>query len=373
LIEARSDRHLWAETYERDLREVLALQDEVARDIVGHVQSRIASSARGASTSRHSVGFEAYDAYLKGRYFWNKRTRESLNQAIANFQQAIVIEPDYALAYSGLADTYDVLGSYAAIHPTEAMAKARSAARRALDIDDGLAEAHASLAVVSLDYDWDWPLAEREFRRAIELNPNYAPAHLWYAAYLAALRKPDEAKTEANLAISLDPLSPTVNSHAGWIFYQSRQYDQALLQFRKALELDPAFAPAHMGIGLVSIQWKQYAQAIAELETVRRLSHDSPWALSVLAHAYAASGKRNDARKIADRLRSMSRQEYVPSYRVALIYVALGENDQAFWWLRKAYEERSDSLIYLNTDPELDDIRSDRRFAELVLRVGLPV
>ena len=368
LIEVKTGRLLWADSYERDLRDVLALQSEVAGAIAREVRVKMTPQEQESLARSRPVDSEAYHAYLKGRYFWNKRTQEALLEAIGFFQQAIDKDPTYALAYAGLADTYALLGSnaYDALPPTKAMPLAKAAALKALKIDEELAEGHASLAYARLSYDWDLPEAEKEFRRAIELNPGYATAHHWYGHYYLAAGELDQALAEMNKAQELDPLSLVINVGAGWCYYYSRQYDRAIEAYRRTLELEPSFALAHHTLGMAYEQKGLYPEAIAEFTKAVALSGGSASTMAGLGHAYAASGQRAKAEEQLAKLREISRERYVPALYFASLYAGLGDRDQALTWLRKAVEERSDYLVYLKLDPTFDALRRDPRFQSVL-------
>ncbi len=370
LIEAKKDRHMWAESYERDMRDILALQSEVARAIAREIKIQVTPQERARLARTRAVNPEAYQAYLKGSYYSSKRTEEGLAKGIAHFEQAIETDPGYALAYAGLADSYSLLVRYGAVRPSEAMPKAKAAAKKALELDNTLAEAYASLAYASLHYDWDWQTAERQFQRAIELVPNYETAHQWYARYLTAMGRFDEAIAEVKRAQQLEPLSLIINSAVGYAYYFARRYDQAIAESRKALEMDPNFSRAHFNLGLAYEQKKMFPQAIAEFQKAIA-SSGGPLMEAALGHAYAVAGRRAEAQEVLDRLIELSKQRYVSSYQIATIYAGLGETDQAFAWLEKAYGERNNWLAYLKVDPIFDGLRSDSRFAALVRRVGL--
>jgi serine/threonine protein kinase/tetratricopeptide (TPR) repeat protein len=374
LIHAATDQHLWAESYERDLRDVLSLQSEVARAIAKEIQVKLTPQDQARLVSARAVDPEAYQLYLKGRFYWNKRTESSLKKSIAHFHQAIDLDPNYTLAYAGIADCYSLLGwdLFGALPPKEALPIAKAAANKALEIDDSLAEAHSSLAWTKLVFDWDWSGAENEFNRAIELNPGYAVAHHFYAECLAGMGRYNEALVEIRRAQELDPLSLIINSVVGWILYFGRQYDQAIAQFQRAIELDPNFWVAHWTLGRAYEGKEAFAEAVAEIQKAIELSAGSPLSLAALGHAYAVSGKRAEAQKVLDGLNESSEQRYVSPFGIAAIYAGLGEIDQAFQWLENAYQERSGWLIWLRADPVSDPLRSDPRFQDLMRRMNLP-
>jgi tetratricopeptide (TPR) repeat protein len=315
------------------------------------------------------VNPQAYEAYLKGRYFWNKRTADGLKKAIDYFNQAIKQDPNYAQSYTGLADSYALLGDweYGVLAPREAFPRAKAAATKALELDNTLGEAHTSLAF-SLDlFDWDWASAEREFRRAIELSPGYATAHHWYAWHLSEMGRNSEAIAEMRKAENLDPLSLIISADVAEILLVAHSYDEAIEQSRKTIDMDSNFAVAHYELGQALVQKHMYKEAIAELQKAIELSGGSTTCTSNLAFAYAASGRRKEAVKILSDLKNRSKQN---ASEIALMYVGLDEKDQAMTWLEKAYEERFNPSILLR--PAFDPLRSDPRFQNLVRRIGLP-
>jgi tetratricopeptide (TPR) repeat protein len=366
------ERHLWARSYERDLRDVLSLQREVAREIAKEVQVKLTPQQQTHFASTRPVNPEAYEAYLRGRYFWNKRTEEGLTKGIEFFGQALEKDPAYALAYTGLADCYCLLGVLSFRPPKDAFPRAKAAAAKALELDETCAEAHISLARVKADYEWDWHGAEGEYKRAIELNPNYATAHHWYSDYLQGRGRQDEAIAEIKRALELDPLSLIINAVAGQQLYSGRRYDQAVEQLRKALEMDPNFALAHWFLGDTYEQKAEYESAIAEYQKARTASGGSTYAVAALGRAYAAAGKRREALKILGELKELSKRTYVSPYFMGSIYIALGGKDQALEWLQKAYEERDPWMGYLKVEPAFDPLRSDPRFQDLLRRMNFP-
>jgi TolB-like protein/Flp pilus assembly protein TadD len=372
LIEARTDTHLWGESYERDLRDVLALQEEVARDIASSVKTKLTPQELASLNSNRQVNPEAHEAYLKGRYFWNKRTEEGLKQGLKYFQKAIDLDPNYALGYAGLADSYVILGENGYLAPRETHPKAKAAVMKALEIDDSLAEAHTSLAEIMEIHDFDWQGAEREFKRAIELNPGYATAHQWYAFQLSRWGRLEESIAESKRALELDPLSLIINLNLGRMLYHARRYDQALQQLRKTLEIDPNFSWTHFQLGLIYEQKGMYEEAIAEQQKSVSSSEVNSIRLGALGRAYAVAGKRNEALKVVEQLKALSKQRYVEPTSIAQVQIALGDKDEAFKWLEKAYQERSIGVPALKTDARFDKIRSDPRFQDLMRRMGLP-
>jgi eukaryotic-like serine/threonine-protein kinase len=375
LLDVRENKQLWGEQYQRKVSDLLAVERDIAQEITGNLRLKLSGPEQSRVVKHYTENPEAYQLYLKGRFHWNRRTEEGSRKAIEYFQLAIEKDPTYALAYTGLADCYSVLGtSYnvASLSPSEAIPKAKAAATKALELDDTLAEAHTSLGYIRLNYDWDWLGAEREFKRAIELDPNYANAHHWYSHYLTAMSRPEESLAESKRALGLDQLDLVMNVHLGWHYFNARQYDLAIEQFRKTLEIDPNYGLTHWYLGQAYALKGMYAEAQTELRKAKNLLQQNVAVEADLGYAYAASGKGAEAKKAIDELKQSSKQRYVSSYYIALIHTGLGEKDLAFEWLENAYKERSDLLIYLKIDPRLDSLRSDARFADLVRRVGLP-
>jgi serine/threonine protein kinase/TolB-like protein/Flp pilus assembly protein TadD len=372
LIDARTDRHVWARSYERDLRDVLALQSDVAQAIANEIKIKVTPQEGTRLASARPVSPEAHEAYLKGRYYWNKRTEADLRKSIESFQQAIQKDPSYAQAYAGLADCYVVLPNYSATSPQETLPKAKAAAEKAIQIDDGLAEAYAPLAQVAAYYSYDWLSAEREFKRVTELNPNYATAHQWYALMLARMGQLDRALAEVRRAQELDPLSLIINHNVAWVLYFARQYDQGIEQVRKTLELDPSFAGAHDMLGELYTRKGMYQQGIDELREAIRLSGGDPNIKAELGNAYAVAGKRKQAREILGELTALSKRRYFSPCFIASIYAGLGDKNQAFAWLEKAYEGPDIWIAFVNVDPAFDSLRSDPRFQDLLRRMNFP-
>ena len=374
LVDVRNNKSLWGEQYDRKTSELLATQREIAREIVDKLRLKVSGDEKGLA-KHYTESNEAYQLYLKGRFYWNKRTEEAMMKSLDFFQQSIEKDPNFALAYSGLADAYDLLGSsdavFGGLPSTETMPKAKAAALKALEIDETLAEAHVSLAH-ELYYDRDWSGAEREFKRAIEINPNYPQAHQWYSIYLMSAGRMDEAVAQARRAQELDPLSLAINMSLGWVLCFADQVDQGIEQLRKTLELDPNFVIAHHRLGLAYEQKGMYDKAIVEFQKVFDLSGGKPLAIAALGHAYAMSGNRRGAEKAIVELKELSKQRYVAPSQIGMIYAALGDKDEAFAWLEKANEVRDLVVVRLKVDPRLDPLREDPRFQELVKKVGLP-
>lgn len=372
LIDVRDNRRLWGEQYDRKLSDMLAVQKDIAREITGKLRLRLSGEEQKRLTKRYTENAEAYQLYLKGRYFWNKRTEDGFNRGIAQFKQAVEKDSHYALAYSGLADCYLGMTLYNFAAPYEAMPKAKEAALNALAIDNTLAEAHASLAHVLMNYDWNWSEAENHFKTSLELDPDYATGRQWYAIhYLTAKGRWEDALREMKLALELEPTSLVMNSFMGATLYFAGRYDEAIEQCRKTIEMDPTFAVAHWHLGLAYEQKGRFDEAIAEFNSAITQSRGSPLMKAALGHAYAKSNRKGEATLILDELKDLSRHRYIASYEVAAIYVALGDIEQAFRLLEQASRERSFHLVYLNVWPQFSVVRSDPRFQDLVQRIGL--
>jgi TolB-like protein/DNA-binding winged helix-turn-helix (wHTH) protein/Flp pilus assembly protein TadD len=372
LVYAPTDRHIWAQAYERDLKDVLTLQANLAQDIAGEIQLKLTSQQRANLAAAHSVDPEAHEFYLKGRYFWNKRDQEGFTKAIDYFQQAIAKDPAYAAAYAGLADSYALSGGFNLIPVGQAMPRAQAAAEKALELDGNLAEAHASLGLIAPFSNWAWDDAKRHYERAIELNPNYATAHHWYAeGYLMPVGRADEAITEIRKAQELDPLSPVIATDLGKELYFVRKYDEALVELRRALELNANFVGAHNWISDTLLEKGMYREAVVELEKTKPFKEERVY-IRQTAYLYARSGRQAEARAALAKSLQLSQGKPVSSGAVALTYAALGDKEQAFSWLEKAYTERSSFMTSLKYWSVFDPLRGDPRFADLLRRVGLP-
>jgi TolB-like protein/DNA-binding winged helix-turn-helix (wHTH) protein/Tfp pilus assembly protein PilF len=372
LIDASTDKHLWSQSYEGELRDTLALQDRVARAIAEQIQINLTPREQAALKSARVVDPKAYEFYLKGRYFWNKRTGDGLRAALANFKQASEEDPNYAQAYSGLADTYALLGDwqYAVMTPREANVQAKAAALKAVELDSALGEAHNSLAFVLDGFDWDLESGGKEFQRAIELNPGYATAHQWYSWHLALLGRYDEAIVEMKKAESLDPLSLIINADLAELLVLAHSYDESIQQSRKTIEMDPNFAMAHNQLAQAYLQQHKYEEAVVELQKAVQLSAGSPTCTANLARAYALSGQMSEALTLLSDLKTSSLPGFSHASEIAVIYVSLGDRDAAMNWVEKGYAERFNPGVLLR--PGFDPLRSDPRFQDLVRRVGLP-
>jgi TolB-like protein/Flp pilus assembly protein TadD len=371
LLHAPTDTHLWAEIYDRDLRDVLALQSEVAQAIAREIRIKLTPIDQARFAEARPVVPEAYEAYLKGRYHWNSRSGAGLGKAIQYFQQAIAKDPTYSAAYAGLADCLSGLGVWDFVSPEEGCGKAKGLALQALEMDPALAEAHASLAFATM-FHYDFVAAEREFERSIELNPRYAPAHQWLGLSLALMGRYEEAYSELKRAIRLDPLSNMIYCTLGFVSWFGRRYDEAIEQYEKALELNSDFALARVGLGFVYSYKGLHECAIAEVRKGVELSQGATVPVACLGEAYAAARYRNEAEKILQQLQELARQRYVSPYFLGRICAALGQKDEAFRWLESAYRERADWLVLLKVEPRFDDLRSDPRFQDLMRRMNFP-
>lgn len=371
LVDARTGNQIWGEQYNRKTTDLTSLQSEIARDVSNKLRTKLSGSEEQRVTKSYTANSEAYQLYLKGRFYWNKRSVDDFNRALPYFQQAIDKDPNYALAYSGLADSYALLAVFGVVPPKDLMPQARAAATKSLALDDSLAEAHASLGEIMAYYDWDFSGAEREFRRAIELNPNYATAHQWRAEQISVLRRHEEALAEIRRALELDPLSLVINRVYGDMLLNARRYDEAIAQYRKTIEMDPNFPTTHNGLGRAYEFKGMYDQAVAEYLAFSR-PNISPAERLARQETYTRSGWKAFLQIGVSNLLERSEKGYVRPYTIASFYARLGQKDEAFVWLEKAYQDRDYQMTELNVRPELDSIRSDPRFAELVRRVGLP-
>jgi len=376
LIRASDQTHLWAETYDRDVRDVLVLQDEVAQRIAQEI--RLALPAQHARPeAKRQVVPEAYEAYLKGRSLWYERTSEALKKSIEHFQHAIQKDPNYALAHAGLADAYGLLAiiPWDGLSPNEAMPRAKAAALRALEIDDSLAEAYSSLAMILHRYDWDWRGAEQNYKRAIELNPNNARPHLWYGWLLMSEGRREESLMELkeadDVAKKIDPLGLVdIRASLANSLYMAREYDRAIEACRKASELNPGYFLLHYVVGRSYAQKKMYAKAVGVLEKAVNSEANNLLLLSALGHTHALSGNRAKALAILKELKELRKKRYIPAIYIAVIYSGLSDKDQAFAWLEKNYQERSDGMTYLKIERLFDSLRFDPRYQDLMKRVG---
>jgi len=372
LIHAATETHLWAETYDRELRDVLSLQSEVAQAIARQIQIKLTPQEQAHFEQIQVVDPEAYEAYLKGRYHWNRRSGKGLQYAVQYFQQAIAKDSAYVAAYAGLADCLSLLGFWGFVHPDEGAGRAKQLALKAIEMNRGLAEAHTSLAWATIIYDFDFRTAEREYERAIELDPRYATAHQWFGISLILMGRFDEGFTELKRAIRLDPLSIIINATLGMGYWLARRYDEQIEQFEKTLELDPDFALAHAVLGYAYLYKCMHEQGIAEVRKGLELSQGAPTFLAWLAEAYAAGGYFDEAQEIMRELEQTSTQRYVMRYQIARICAALGKKEEALQWLEIGYRERDPWTVALKVEPRFDDLRSDPRFQDLMVRMNFP-
>jgi TolB-like protein/DNA-binding winged helix-turn-helix (wHTH) protein/Flp pilus assembly protein TadD len=373
LVDARDNRHLWGERYNYKLSEIPAVQAELSRDISENLRLKLSGEDKQRLTKRYTENAEAFDLYLKGRFYLNALTPEEDKKSLEYFQRAIDKDPRYGPAYAGLAEYYAGVAyavTTSSIPPKEAYSKAKAAALRAVELDDTLAEAHTSLGIIAMLHEWDWNGTEREFKRAISLNPNYVNAHHWYSHYLMYTGRFAESLAESQRVLALDPLDVAMNFHLGFHYFNARQYDQAIAQLQKVLGMDRKYSEAHVILGLVYGQKGLYKEAVTELQQSMGLGGADH--RGNIGRVYAASGKRDEAQKLLNQLQEESKHKYVSPYNGALIYEGLGQKDQAFAWLEKAYEERDSNIINLKVDPQFDSLHSDPRFTDLLRRVGLP-
>jgi TolB-like protein len=366
LIDAPKETHIWAESYERDLRDVLTLQSEVAQSIAREIRIKLTPQERAHLGQPHPVDPEAYEAYLQGRYHWNRRSGEALPKAVQSFHQAIARDPTYAASYSGLADCLSVLGYWGLVPPDEGCGRAKGLAQKAIEMDNSLPEAHTSLAFAAMFYDYDFVTAEREFERSIELNARCGTAHQWFGLSLGLMGRYEESFTEVMRAVRLDPHSITFMILGTVLFFVARQYDQAVQQLEKALETDAGLAQAHSMLGLTYAFSSMSEPAIAHARKAVELSGEVPFFVGFLGDVYATAGHREEAEKILERLLELAKQRYVTPYAVGVSCAALGKKDEALRWLETAYRGRDPLLVCLKTDPRLDGLRSEPRFQALL-------
>lgn len=373
LLRVSDGELLWGSEFDENITDMFAVEDSISQKVASALMPNLTGDEQRRLSRPFTASSDAYQLYMRGRFFWNKRTADGVRKSLEDFQQAIQADPNYALAYAGLADSYTLAGSYgySILPPKEAMPKAEAAAQQALAIDDSLAEAHTSLAYLKFTYDWDWDAAEHEFERAIALNPGYDNAHHWYSHLLMARGKKNESLAEAKRALELSPSDTVMNEHVGWTYLMMRDYDNAIQSCRKALDMDPDFLLAHRVLGLAYLYKGQNEDAVAEFQRGVQLSHDDPVAEAYLARAYAMAGQNDKAITIVNRQQKLATQRYIPPVEIAAVYSALGDTDHAFQWLNRAVEDRSSALVYLNIDRAYDAIRGDPRFAQLLQQVHL--
>jgi tetratricopeptide (TPR) repeat protein len=372
LRRVRDGQQLWADRFDENWTNIFAAQDLVSQRVAAALALALTGEEQRQLTKRHTENPEAYGAYVRGRYFWNTGTAEGYRKAVEEFQRAISVDPNYSLAFAGLADSYNLLGSYGVMPMRDAHEKAKAAAQHAVDLDDEIAEAHTSLGAITASYDWDWAKAEGHFVRAIDLKPRYATAHEWYSEYLSWMGRHDQAIRAAKQAFDLDPVSLRANSHVGLALYRARQYAAAIARFRETLDLDQDFADAHVMLGVTLVQTGMHGEAIAEFQRALMLTGNSPEILGLLGYGYGMAGMKREAHGVLKELNNLARQNrYVSSFSRATIHIGLGETDLAFKWLEQAYQERLWYLTLLAVDPLFDRLRGDERFTDLVRRMNL--
>lgn len=375
LVDVENNHRVWGGQYDRTMSDILAVQSEISREISDQLRLRLTGDQQKRITKHYTENTEAYQAYLKGRYYWNKRTGDDIKKAIEYFNQAISIDPRYALAYAGLADCYLVIPNYSDVPAQEAYLKAKAAALKALEIDDSLAEAHASLGGIKSDYEWDFSGCESELRKALDLNPNYATAHHWYAQYLSTMGRHQEALAEIKRALELDPLSLIINSVVGDTYTKARQYDQAIAQLRKTIEMDKNFVTAHRYLANAYLEKGMYKEAISELQTATKLGGNASLADQrgkALTDAYANGGPQGFWKQQLEFLKEDGEKGIVSPYSIASVYARLGDKEQTLTWLEKAYQRHDAYAVYLKIDPQFDSLRDDPRIIDLMRRIGLP-
>jgi TolB-like protein len=373
LIRASDGTPLWAAKVDEKYTDLFSVEDRISEEVAAALIPTLTGEQKQQLTRHYTDNADAYQSYIKGRYFWNQRTSESIKKAISYYTDAIIQDPNYALAYAGLADSYTTLGILDDLSSAEMMPKARSAALKALDLDEGLAEAHASLGYVKHRFEWDWPAAEKEFRRAIDLNPEYATAHQWYGWYLVTVGSFDSAEEEFERARQIEPVSLYTNLTLAAAYFYSQRYEKASAQLAKVVEMDPNFGPAHRWLAKTLEQTGKYDEAILEAQKVIRVGGPKGASQAGLAYAYAIAGKQSEARQVLAQLRRTSKDQYVSPYSMATIYAGLGEKDHAFESLEKDFLEHDNSLVFLAVDQQLINLRADPRFSELVKKIGIRV
>jgi TolB-like protein/Tfp pilus assembly protein PilF len=370
LVDVIDGSQIWGDQYHRNSSDIFSLQEEVAREISGKLQLRLSGEQKKQFAKRFTEDREAYEFYLRGRYAWGKRSIEDLKRGVEYFRQAIDLDPNYSIAYAGIADCLLLLGLFGAVTPLEILPQAKAAAMTAIRLDETLGEAYASLGQIRLIYDWDWPAAEADFQKALSLNPTYPTAHQWHGEFLASMGLFEQGLAGLKRAHDLDPLSLIINTNLGLTFYWARQYDLAIEQLKRALDLEPNFFRAHLHVGMAYERKSMYPEAIAELEKARSIDENS-WTLAGLGHAFASFGKTAEADELLDQLMELSRHQYVSCATIAVLYAGFADRiDQTMGWLEKAYEERSGLLIWLGVWPIFDHLRSDARFTRLLKRIG---
>jgi tetratricopeptide (TPR) repeat protein len=353
------------------MKDIFAIEEEISQEITENLRLKLTGAQKKQLAQRYTENTEAYQLYLKGRYHWNKRTQEGITKGVEFFDKAIALDPNYALAYAGLADSYNLLASYSTMSPRTAFLRAKATAMRALKLDPNLAETNASLAHIRFWYEWDWKGAERDFKKALELNPSYGTAHLWYALYLIAMERVDEAIAEVKLAQELDPLSLVINLNVSRVLYFAREYDQAAEQCLKTLEMYPNFFLGHRRLGQIYERKQMYAEALAQFEKAIALSANNSETMSVKGYTLAAAGRTAEAEQVFEELKELAQQIYVSPYSLSRVLFGLGRDDEAFEYLEKTYQERHGILVYLKVEPLFDNLRSDPRLISMLERLNL--
>jgi len=371
MVDANDGAHLWGEQYSRELSDIVTLEQEISTEISEHLRLKLSNAQKKSLTKSSTENSQAYQLYLKGRYHWNKRTEEGIEKSIEYFEQAIIRDPKFALAYAGLADSYNLLASYSTKPLATPLLRAKATALKALSLDNKLAEAHAALAAVKLWREFDWEGAERVWRRAIELNPNYATAHLWLALYLAAVERMDEALSEIRLALDLEPLSRVVNLNLARILHFARRFDDAIKQCWKTIDMYPDYLIAHRRLGISYGEKGLFEEAEAEFKKALAISANDTETMSAMSYMYAAAGRDADAHGMLDRINDIAKERYVSPYSLARVHIGLGQLDEAFECLEKTFQERHGILTYIKVEPIFDRLRDDPRYAELLRKMGL--
>jgi TolB-like protein/Tfp pilus assembly protein PilF len=371
LINVADGFHLWSDRYDRELEDVFAIQDEISQSIVRMLKVKLIGEPEQAIVKRYTKNLDAYTLYLKGRFYWSKRSEDSLKKGMEYFEMAIEEDPNYALAYAGLADSFNLLGFYNVEPPDEVFPKAMEVANKAIAMDDSLAEPYTSLAFAKMLYEWDWEGAEQAFKRSLELNPDYPTGNHWYAEYLVFTGQTEAVIVQAARTLETDPLSLIINTLLGWVPYFARQYDEAVKQYSRTLEMDAEFVPAHFFLGLAYAQQSKYEKALAELQLASKLFGRSTLFMQAQAYTLGLSGRRYEAETILNGLETVAEKEYVSPYFTAVAYAGLGDMDRVFEWLDRACEQRDIWMVFLKVDPIWDDLRPEPMFAALLKRVGL--
>jgi tetratricopeptide (TPR) repeat protein len=371
LVDASNEEPKWSQEYDREIRDIFAVQSDIAQKVAEALRTMVLG-VPAAETTRPTSSTEAYIDYLRGRQAWNKRNEEGLKQAIGFFERALVADPNYAKAYTGLADSHATLALLELAAPNDSYPRAKEAIGKALTLDPQLAEAHTSLGLIRFQYDWDWKGAEEEFREATRLSPSYAPAHHFFADYLKAMGRFDEALGEIEKAQELDPLNLAINTGVGHVLYLSGQYDRAIDQYRKAVDLDPNFMLTHIWFGRPYLEKGMYSEAISELENGVKLSGEGTLALAMLGHGLASAGRRHEALEVLDKLIERSKERYVPSYWIAVIYNGFRDRAEVIKWLNKAFDERSSWLVWCKVEPRFQWLRGDPEFESMMKAMKFP-